>query len=179
MFSISLELKTRGKTPQAIERDLRFKINLALARAADIIVGALHRYSTIDELHKRTGNLARDWRVEPRDELTFVAINRMPYAAIHEYGDTVRPKTAKALAIPMGEALTAGGVPRFTGPRAVPGLFVYKSDGKAYLARSVDKRLEVLYALRSSVVIPARRYATKAGESVRDKVTAEIERAMK
>ncbi|PHR91971.1 MAG: hypothetical protein COA69_09405 [Robiginitomaculum sp.] len=79
-------------------------------------------------LKRRTGSLARS--VTSRAEL----INRVPairvgifrgpavkYAQIQEEGGIIKPKKAKALAIPVGEALTPAGVERFGGPRGYPG----------------------------------------------------------
>jgi hypothetical protein len=45
------------------------------------------------------------------------------YAGIHEHGGTIRPKRARALAIPVegGPAVTQAGVERFGGPRSFPG----------------------------------------------------------
>ena len=49
-----------------------------------------------------------------------------PYARIHEYGGTVRPKRSKYLAIPLAAAKTAGGDSR-GGPRSFTNTFFARS----------------------------------------------------
>lgn len=43
------------------------------------------------------------------------------YAAVQEFGAVITPKQAKVLAVPVGEALTGAGVPRYASPLDVPG----------------------------------------------------------
>lgn len=43
------------------------------------------------------------------------------YAKAQEEGAEILPKNAKALAMPVGNAVTAGGQPRYDGPRSYPG----------------------------------------------------------
>ena len=89
-------------------------------------------------LKTRTGNLSRS--ILGRGERLAgvpalrIGIFRGPalrYAGVQEFGtkgknpdspyDTIKPKKAKALAIPEGKALTPAGVPRFESPRGYPG----------------------------------------------------------
>lgn len=79
-------------------------------------------------LKRRTGSLARS--VTSRAELVGrvpairVGIFRGPavkYAQIQEEGGVIKPKKAKALSIPVGDALTPAGVERYGGPRNYPG----------------------------------------------------------
>lgn len=81
-------------------------------------------------LKRRTGQLAQGTvgLAERRGGVPGmrVGILRGPaiqYAGIQEHGGTIRPKRAKALAIPVegGPAVTAAGVERFGGPRSFPG----------------------------------------------------------
>jgi hypothetical protein len=45
----------------------------------------------------------------------------LAYAGAQEYGATIRPVTAKALAIPMDPVKTSAGVDKYGGPRNFPG----------------------------------------------------------
>jgi len=88
-------------------------------------------------LARRTGSLARSITAEA--ELigglpgVRVGVFRGPalqYAGVQEFGTqgknpespipTIKPKQAKALAMPVGEALTPAGVPRYQSPRQFP-----------------------------------------------------------
>ena len=83
------------------------------------------------------------------------------YASIHvgKPGEvtTIRPKNAKALAIPIGKAKTPAGVSKYKSPKDVPGLSYIKRKGKApLLARVNGKTMEPMFVLVPSVKIPAR-----------------------
>lgn len=87
-----------------------------------------------DPVHRRTGNLARSVTgraVREKGMIGFrVGIFRGPalrYAGVIEYGTrgynsrspypTIKPKKAKALAMPVNDALTPAGVARYLSPR--------------------------------------------------------------
>lgn len=85
----------------------------------------------------------------------------MKYANIQEYGGVVRPKNAKYLALPIGNALGPRGVARKSGPRAYPdGFFFTSKKGNLIFAVKTGskkkRRIEPLYLLRKSVTIPPR-----------------------
>ncbi len=78
-------------------------------------------------LNRRTGALARSTTglAVKRGGLPEVQIGvfrgpAVAYAGIQEVGGTIRPVSAKALAIPQEPALTGAGVDRFGGPRNTP-----------------------------------------------------------
>lgn len=90
----------------------------------------------------------------------------LPYAAIHEFGGTIKAR-GKKLAIPIGHALTAGGAPRYESPNDVPGeLQLVTRDGKAPLLVQQPKKgkgvTKLFFVLLSSVRIPARPYLRPA-----------------
>jgi hypothetical protein len=94
------------------------------------------------------------------------------YAALQDLGGVVHAKSGKFLAIPLGPALTASGVPRYATPRDVPGLFVWRSHGgRLLLGRRTGRvgRPTPYFALVKSVRVPASRYLTDT--------TAEMARA--
>jgi len=90
---------------------------------------------------------------------------RVRYAAIHEYGGTIRPKRGKYLAIPVGPALTSSGVARYASPRDVPGLtFAQSRKGQPMLVQAQKAGRgktgraagTVMFLLRRQVTIRAR-----------------------
>jgi len=70
----------------------------------------------IDGLRTRTGNLSQKFTraviSEGNTRTLALGFSGVPYARIHEFGGTIRPKRAKWLTIPVGPALTASGVAR-------------------------------------------------------------------
>lgn len=84
------------------------------------------------------------------------------YAYILEGVDdqTIRPKNGRMLAWPFpgGPAATAGGIPRYAGPRQYPGkIFVHRnSKGHLYLAEQSGQSLRYVYILANSVTIRKR-----------------------
>jgi hypothetical protein len=169
-----------------LDEEVARRVARGTARAADIINGALKRFSSNELLHARTGTLARMWKVEPvaGEFASFLATNPLPYAAILNRGGDIKAKKT-ALAIPIGDAVTERGVAKWKGPREAEAalgvkFFVWKSKrGNAFLAASINRRLTPLFLLRAEVTIPARHYVEAAIESVRDKAVAEVRRALK
>lgn len=84
------------------------------------------------------------------------------YARIQEEGGVIRAKKSRFLAIPMSNAKTAAGVPRWPTPRAVPGLFAINLGGRVFLVRKRGEGLEFLYRLKESVRIRATKYLARA-----------------
>ena len=119
-------------------------------------------------LHRRTGALAT------RSELKLTGIRGnkiegnivaggLPYAAIHEYGGTIKPKSSKYLAIPLDAAKTPAGVPRGA-PRDFQDTFFFKSKAGNLLIgqKGIGGGLIPLFVLKKSVEIPKRRWASSA-----------------
>lgn len=146
-------------------------------------------------LKRRSGNLARSVfgasvRVEglPALRIGILRTGAEAYAGIQEYGtkgfnpespyDTIVPKRAKALAMPVNSALTPAGVSRFGGPRKYPGdlrFMPFRKSGVAVGALYDEEQIkalqaaglkgtdlylqaEALYILLSKVDIPASYY---------------------
>ena len=129
--------------------------------------------SLADRLTTRTGALRGTFRSEVRGSTLRNMRLRLssggrhaPYARIHEYGGTIRPKRAKALTVPLRDALTPSGalsgkaVLRRKGGGGFTtdygDTFLLKTGGKVFVAvkgrREGDLRL--LYVLKRSVTIP-------------------------
>ena len=71
-----------------------------------------------------------------------------PAFAQKVHGGTIRPVEAKSLAIPLREEAKIAGRPR---AQLIPGLFILKTHGRAYLARREDRALRFYYKLVKSV----------------------------
>lgn len=157
------------------------------------------------EVNVRSGTLSRSARVQTRTDergLPVVAVGYVkgladPYAAVIELGTQgkggelpdIRPKNRKALAVPIGQALDARGVPVFSGPTdpSIPGKLFFvdrSSKGKPpLLAIAQDDQVVPLFALLTRVAIAPRRPARKAIEASRqefaDALTRGVERAQR
>ena len=106
-----------GKLPAAIGRSLEKKLRTTIGPGLKRYMQGLVRN---DLLKVRTGTAARSifWRlarVGKAQELSVGAdLSRAPYMRIQDLGGRIVPKRAAHLTIPIGAALTASGVPRFT-----------------------------------------------------------------
>lgn len=128
-------------------------------------------------LKRRTGSLARgvvgQAEINPNG-LPSVRVGSLrgpslKYAEILESGGIIRPKKAKALAIPVGEALTPAGVSRYASPRDFPAPLRYVPVNRGRfvgflmredLARRQDS-VNALFLLVRSVTIPAFRWLSR------------------
>lgn len=132
---------------------------MSLARAAQagslpILNGA--RDNIKDKGLIRTRTLSRSLHTEVSMESSSRAVaetgTNIEHAAIHEFGGTIKPKSSKYLAIPVGTYKDS--------PRNHPGLKLRKTGGGNLVL--VTKAGVVQYVLKSSVEIPARPYLRPA-----------------
>ena len=80
----------------------------------------------------------------------------IPYGPTHEFGATIRPKTAKFLTIPLPAAKTKAGRSR-GGARSFPNTFVRRSKaGNLILFQKLGSRIIPLFVLKKMVKIPKR-----------------------
>lgn len=123
---------------------------------------------------KRAGTLSRSIHTEITSQsvqqATVTVGTDLEYAAIQEFGGTIRPRRAKALAIPLTDRARA--VP----PRQFPGLHVQGRAGRGVLA---DASGVPQYALRQSVTIPAHPYLIPALTSQQGAVVREVESSLR
>ena len=91
------------------------------------------------------------------------------YAGILERGGTIRPRTGRALAIPVSEEAR-----RCTSPRQMTGLWMLKRPGRPPLLVRSGARgaLEVHWVLKTSVTIRGRRWMEAGVEGARDTMLA-------
>ena len=147
---------------KAIRQGMVFAMRRSTIRLADYI--AEHKLSG-QKLRVRTGNLRRSLqerrarKVQERgNEIIGIVGTNLKYAAIHEYGGTIRPKRAKWLAIPLKGALTARGVAR-GGPRDFKNTFFAMSkNGNLIMFSKSMGSIIPLFALKKEVKIPKTQY---------------------
>jgi hypothetical protein len=124
--------------------------------ANDMVANAQRRL----EPQTRSGELSASGSVTD-PEMTQHAVEvwigfNKEYAAQREKGGPIRAVRAKMLAIPLDPALTAAGVPKYSSPREIPGAFVLKLWGRAFIAAEAgtgkNRILTLFYVLKESVV---------------------------
>lgn len=132
---------------------------VSLARAAQagslpILNGA--RDNIKDKGLIRTRTLSRSLHTEVSMEGSTRAVaetgTNVEHAAIHEFGGTIKPKTSKYLAIPVGTYKDS--------PRNHPRLKIRKTGAGNLVLVSANGTVQ--YVLKSSVTIPARPYLRPA-----------------
>lgn len=146
-----------GVLPRAIEAGYKHLRGEAW-EIKDKVVSRYYTGRSGDEgLKRRTGAAANAWRIKEGDGYISI-LNETPYADFSEEM-TIKPKKAKALSIPIGQALTKAGVPRYNSPRDVTGLKFIPSKKRGtsvgVLARVTAGQVDPMFALVRSVTIPA------------------------
>lgn len=146
-----------GVLPRAIEAGYKHLRGEAW-EIKDKVVAKYYTGRSGDEgLKRRTGAAANAWRIKEGDGYISI-LNETPYADFSEEM-TIKPKKAKALSIPIGQALTKAGVPRYNSPRDVTGLKFIPSKkcgtSVGVLARVTAGQVDPMFALVRSVTIPA------------------------
>ena len=120
-------------------------------------------------LNHRTRTLSRAvfHRVEESGEEGTLEVGvdlaKAPYGRVHEYGGTIRPKTAAHLTIPIGRALTASGVARFRARQVIasPASFGFASTfarNGIIFGTNKGAAPSPLFVLKDSVTLKARPY---------------------
>lgn len=131
-----------GKTIKQIKKNLRGPI--LKVRTAQLWRSIAMKGKTVGSINSVTVGSGVAGRKAP------------PYARIHEKGGTIKPKTAKALTIPL---------PGIKGVAAnYPDAFIIKSKaGNTLLVESKGKKgLRPLFVLKKSVKIPARHWLSQS-----------------
>jgi hypothetical protein len=128
-------------------------------------------------LRRRTGSLARSVtglgitrNGAPAMRVGVLRGPALAYAWLQEEGGVIKPKKAKALAVPVNEALTPAGVPRKRGPREYKNLmFVRFRPGRNVIGGLFDKtemekadndlsKVKAYFLLLKEAKIPAHYY---------------------
>jgi hypothetical protein len=111
-----------------------------------------------------TGRRSVTYRVYDEDGAITVAagpdLTKAKYMRAHDLGATITPKTARNLTIPIGEAMTAKGVGRFTARQLIssPTSFGYVGTfvhNRIIFGKKADGNIVPLFVLKSSVRLKA------------------------
>lgn len=157
-----------------VQRVLRIGMKKEITRAALLGERAAKLLLTGPSLNVRSGRLRGSVRSEVIDDGSSgwaIALRAgggakdVRYAAIHEYGGTIRPINGKYLAIPLPIARTAAGVSRYKSPRDMGNKlrFAMSNNGNPLLVEAKGPNAgRPWYVLRRSVVMPARPYLAPA-----------------
>jgi len=125
-----------------------------------------------------TGRLVQSWlAATPRvDGLTVTIQSNVAYARLHNEGGTIKPKTAKHLALPLSQKAALGakriGVRAYVDSVAKkvgkkPFVLTSKAGNKFLVVGNRAGGLDFLFLLKKSVTIPARRYAGMGDKDLR------------
>lgn len=116
------------------------------------------------------GKLAQSWQVGAIEVRGLTDVrgpvgSNLAYAAIHEFGGTIRPRSARALTIPVSPLAARKRA------RDFQGAFILQTrDGAAYIARRAggarSARIELLFLLKKQVTLRARHYVSNALKDV-------------
>jgi hypothetical protein len=148
-----------------LEKSMAMGLRKALISAA-LIAEAEAKKNATRNPKVRSGRLRASIRAEVQGltmSLKAGGTRNVRYAAQREFGGTIRPVRARWLTIPLPNALTGAGVPRFPGPRSVPGLFTVRSRaGNLVMMRKTANGVEPMYVLKDSVTQKAQPYLRPA-----------------
>ena len=146
----------------ALGRDIEAAASKGMATGGKIAVGKTARdYLSGQSLKRRSGGLARElasWMTGPLHLVVGVpdgsTVDRYKWLLGDEQM-TIRPKTGRFLAIPIGENLTGAGVPKYSSPRQVEDGFFVESKGQLLFGRRNGKRgkFRPLFVLVTSVFV--------------------------
>lgn len=165
---ISLEVKVETSALQGyggrLQAELDRRLPIAVRDAGNLFVGRLQQERLTGQgVAVRTGALRRSFQVivagTAATGVVGLVVTTSKYFAAHEYGVTIRPVSAKYLAIPLDAAKTPAGVPRYPSPlrsslpEAFPdGVFVRN----LVLFGKKGKKAIPLFVLRKQVVLQPR-----------------------
>jgi len=204
-MQISIELSAESRQTIRRWRERGQQVQPAMVQAARhgavLLASAIgeHEFGPGGSLRTITGMLQRSiaGRVISSGDIIVagVGVTKGPaskYAKIHERGRVIRAKGG-ALAVPLPEARTRGGKPRFPGgPREAaeryPDMFMLKRKGKPPLlvyplrvagrADGKVKRIVPLFVLLKSVRMPARHWLSGGVRKHREIFRVEMQREL-
>lgn len=151
-------------------------VNEALATGHDEV----RRLLSGPVLRRRTGVAAASVRPVPAqadgNTVTGSVGSNVWYLHFQYTGGTIRPRNARYLAIPIGNALTPAGVSRYPSPRDAGKLIfiISKAGNKLLVRKRPDGGLDPLFVLKSSVTIPPHDFLTEP----KRKMTLQLQRTI-
>jgi len=171
----------------AMGRDVAAACSAGLGKGVKrAAVRVITDYLSGQSLKPRSHFLARavdGWLSHPFEGVVGVR----PASAVEKYkwllGDEVKtivPVKAKFLTIPIGENLTAAGVPRYTSPRQVAGGFFVATKGRLLFGYKRGKRgkFRPLFVLVKSVIVQGSEALYDGVYDSLDDITAEMQSAV-
>jgi hypothetical protein len=135
-------------------------------------------------LQRRSGALARSSQATTPEKRGPEWITRVgyrkgevsPYARMMERGGKITAKGG-LLAIPVGEALTPAGAPRYRSPLDVPGGFwVRAKSGAIVFLKRTGQRVELLFVGKRSVTVPAPLLLERSARESRSEIARIVDR---
>lgn len=158
--------KNLGHSMKGTSKELTEELRTYLGSVADDLARYHSRPYTGEKnstrLFKRSGRAMRSIRSSVRvrgttlDNLTG-SIGGIGYLRTHEFGATVRAKSAKYLTIPLPAALHANGTPIHRSARQWQNSFIIRSkNGNLLIVQRRGKSLQPLYLLKEEVTIKPR-----------------------
>lgn len=131
-------------------------------------------------LHVRTGALLNSVTSSVSESLDGlitgeVKSSGVKYAATHEFGATIVPKNKQFLAIPIGDNRRSDGMPKVTTKDLMA-----MGKGKSFIRKGIifmkedGGGIKAMFALRKSVVIPARPFFSTALAAKKDTILREF-----
>lgn len=138
-------------------------------------------------LHVRSGDYRRSFAAMPVEEDEhglrggMIVGQGLPYPPVQEFGATITPKNAQNLAIPLEEALTPAGVPRFA-PRdaEAAGYYTFVRGRIIYGIRAGEHGGELfpLFLLVPQVSIPPRPTVKPTFDNNREYIECNLKEAV-
>lgn len=132
-------------------------------------------------LHRRTGSLFNrtSGRATFKRDVFEAEVELrvdVPYAAVHEYGATIRPTRARYLTIPLRANRTRGGDTRVA-PRMIRGAYFITSRNGNLLM--MDPQRGPMFVLVDRVTVPARPYVAPARDKTVTRLRSDLARVLR
>lgn len=157
-----------GALAKTMEKRAASDLARGVLRAAEYASGQIRREVaawTSNTSTRKTGALARSFvptlvKSDPR-VIRAGSYSALPYARIHELGGVIRPRNARALAIPLTPQA------RRMSPRQFGNLvYIHRKPRLPILAQVIGKgRIKPQYVLKFQVRISAKHYIARAQKS--------------
>lgn len=158
---------------RAMKAETQGESLVSVAKAGGLVILRAARKNVKDQDLILTRTLSRSLHEEVSEQSPKRAAvdigTDLKYGAIHEFGGTIRPKTAKYLAIPVGAYKGS--------PMKYDDLSLRKTAGGTLIM--VDASGRVQYVLKTSVEIPARPYMRPAYDEHKQEAIDDMGRAFK
>lgn len=153
----------------------RKNLKLQIFRALTVLEVAIKQnIRSKSGLHVRTGRLLNSVTKkidDSGDTITGeVGTEGVPYASIHEFGGTIKPKNAKALTIPLDGNRRNDGSPIITISEVFNTKKAFVTRNGVVLLKNGKTSVQPMFVFKKSVDIPARPYMAPALAAKKDQI---------